>query len=673
MADELEALYHNYTSRTSTTEEEGRDSYYRSSRSTSGSKEATSFLKSGSIDLTSSQESTSSDLFQRTPTREHCLETSQTSQTSQVSVQTLTIHGSETVPNYINVELKTRKAESSGSEIDEDLLLPPGERGKIEADVGVAREPSPPPPVINATIPTHFDDIIHFDPPTPFDDDDTLDYDNTVTEQDNYSSSSSLSSATADKDDKERTTSYPNYANLEFAQVHNLLPQVPKPMAPSEEEATSPKGPKKPMPIQRKTKSMAASAQCVAPQQTGEGEEVKKSVLGSPVRTPLVKKPAPPVKPPNLLNQEGDSSTNLPKFKRTLTPNSSASSSSISKSTSPLPALSKFLTSSTEGKTKDNSQVSTGSSVPPASSSKPRSQTNVERLFSTTPSSPGDKKQPILPPPTRYRSKSRSPSPVITPVNTQPSSKPFMEKSNEEELSILALATLPQSSFSPTVHKPALKAQKSEPAVVRNRPLTSTPPALTKVNKPAFTSYGSKFPRTLLGGASTAGNSNSSSSSSSNSEMDELMKKLTLRRKRIDEQLAVTKSGGTSSSYTTTKTSSPVPRPSPPSLSPQTSHRASVPLSHKSSTTISSSSLRSGGEISSERNSTISTSSSSEVVVTYRKLDESPSLTSLSSNGTTYSLDGGGSSGVLLRKPDDTIETNLAKYGIIEEGGSYVI
>ena len=89
---------------------------------------------------------------------------------------------------------------------------------------------------------------------------------------------------------------------------------------------------------------------------------------------------------------------------------------------------------------------------------------------------------------------------------------------------------------------------------------------------------------------------------------------------------------------------------------------------------MSNSSVRSG-DTSSERNSTISTSSS-EVVVAYRKLDESPSMTSLSSNGTSHSMDGGGSGGALLRKPEDSSEMkemNLAKYGIIEEGGSYII
>ena len=660
LADELEALYQNYSARISTSPEEDRSSFNRSSRSTSGSKGTTSFLKSGSIDLTSSQESTSSEPFHRTPTRDHVLESSQTSQTSQTSIRTLTIPGSGSVPNYINIELKPRNAESSGSEIDEDLLLPPRERSKADPTAGLFRNSSPPPDI---DIPVAVPEV----PPTPFDD--VVDDGNsTLTEQDvqnnNYPSPSAIfedDNNDTEEDDEEKSSSFPNYANLEFAQVHNLLQQLTKPAPPSDEDPSHSKGPKKPMPIQRKTKSTISTSQ---PSQPAAGEETSKEVLGgSPVRNPVQKKPTLPVKPPNLLNQDSDSSLNQPKFQRTLTPTSTASNKSVS----PLPALSKFLTSSNEGRTLDDGVVSTSVSTPP-SFSKPRSHTTVEQLFTSS----GEKKQPILPPATRYRSKSRSPSPVETPINTQPPSQIFKQKSIDDEKSKVSSVFPPSSTTAAvTVKKPALKPQVSEPTVVKNRAQVATPPPVSRTSKPTFTSYGGKFPRsTTVGGISTAVN-NHTSLSGSNSDADELMKKLTLRRQRIDEQMAVTvKSSG--SSYTTTKTSSPVPRPSPPSVSPVTSHRVSAPLSHKSNVTVSNSSVRSG-EISSERNSTISTSSSSEVVVTYRKLDESPSMTSLSSNGTSYSLEGGGNSGVYLRKPEDPIETNLAKYGIIEEGGSYVI
>ena len=707
-----------------------------------GSKKSASFLKSGSIDLTSSQESTSSELFQRTPTKDNFLEASQS---SQASVQTLTTPSLTGMATYINIELKQKRtAESSGSEIDEDILKPPSERGR-EREVSpvvaaTVRDPSPSPPPqlppqssysneVMGTAATD-EDLM----PTPFDDP-LPDLDTTLTFTDEifsiYDQTTAVGSTVTTENDTQEEVhdvedktallpppsaaapAYHNYANLEFIQVNNLLSQTSKQV--SEDESTSPKGPKKPMPIQRKTKGST-------PQSGGSEEGSGKATTNqeSPVRNPLPKKPAPPVKPSYLMNQDSDSlPVNSPKVQaqqqQTSTPSSSsslaaASLSGVSKPHPPIPALSKFLASATaaggggrgEERARDDSVVSTGStssgSLPPASM-KPRSHTTME-LHSATSSTGGggggEKKQPILPPATRYRSKSRSPSPVVSPSETTPQNrspqqqqpltqqttakeKKFDEDSTTKESNKIVLAPAPALA-----KKPVLKPMVSEPGIgIKNRPVVTTAmtvPALNRANKPTHTSYGSKFPRPLGGGVGDR--ANHTPSSNSNNEQDELMKKLTLRRLKIDEQLgAVNKSSNaapSSTPTTVTKSNSPVfQKYSPPSTSPQTPHRVSAPLGLKSAATVSNSSMRSG-ETSSERNSTISTSSS-EVIVAYRKLDESPSMTSLSSNGTSHSMDGSGSGGPLLRKPDEGIygnetkEMNLAKYGIIEEGGSYVI
>ena len=720
LADELEALYHNYVARTSTTGTDSRNSFYRSRSTSGGSKKSASFLKSGSIDLTSSQESTSSEPFQRTPMKDNFLEASQTSQTS---VQTLTMPGSTGMATYINVELKQKRTESSGSEIDEDILKPPSERARERSPPVAVREPSPsPPPQLPPQSPNTemgaaaTEDLM----PTPFDDPlPDLDTTLTFTEHeifrmyDHPSQTAALeSAATIENDTQEEhdiekalpaAPAYHNYANLEFIQVNNLLSQPPKQA--SEDESSSPKGPKKPMPIQRKTKGTTP--------QSGSEEASKSTNQESPVRNPVPKKPAPPVKPSYLMNQDSESPMNLPKVQQqqqqqTSTPSSSLSASSVSKPHPIIPAVSKFLASAAtagggggggggrgEERARDDSVVSTGSSsssLPPAST-KPRSHTTAE-LHSTaiTSTSSGEKKQPILPPATRYRSKSRSPSPVVSPGEITPQnqqrqqqqSQPTAaqvspkEKKPDEESSKdgnkIVLAPVPALA-----KKPVLKPQVSEPVIgSKNRPVVSTvAPVLNRANKPTYTSYGSKFPRPIGGGVGER--ANHTPSSNSNSEQDELMKKLTLRRLKIDEQLgAVQTKSSNATPNTVTKSNSPVvQKHSPPSLSPQTPHRISAPLGLKSAATVSNSSIRSG-DTSSERNSTISTSSS-EVIVAYRKLDESPSMTSLSSNGTSHSMDGGGSGGPLLRKPDEssygnkTNETNLANYGIIEEGGSYVI
>ena len=722
LADELEALCHNYTARTFTTGIDSRNSFYRSRSTSGGSKKSASFLKSGSIDLTSSQESTSSEPFQRTPTKDNFLEASQSSETS---VQTLTTPGSAGMATYINVELKQKRGESSGSEIDEDILKPPSERVReISPTVAAAvKEPSPSPPpqlppqsssteMVGAAA---TEDLM----PTPFDDPlPDLDTTLTFTEHEIFGmydqATAFVSAATAENDTQEEddteksflsvAPSHHNYANLEFIQVNNLLSQASKQA--SEDESGSPKGPKKPMPIQRKTRGTVSQS---GSEEASKGANTNQE---SPVRNPVLKKPAPPVKPSYLMNQDSESSLNLPKLQQqqSSTPSSSTSVSSSSKPHPTIPALSKFLASAAtagggggggrgEERARDDSVVSTGStgsgSVPLAST-KPRSHTTVE-LHSTAVASPaggggGEKKQPILPPAARYRSKSRSPSPTVSPTETtSPQNQqqlkhklqtqstvaqvpPKEKKSDEEGTTATKESNKMVLSPAPALaKKPLLKPQVSEPGIgTRNRPIyvvTATAPALNKANRPAY----AKFPRPVGGGGGER--ANHTPSSNSNNEQDELMKKLTLRRLKIDEQLGtVTKPSNAAPSSSVTKPSNPViQKQSSPSVSPQMTHRVSAPLGLKSAT-VSNSSIRST-DTSSERNSTISTSSS-EVIVAYRKLDESPSMTSLSSNGTSHSMDGGGSGGPLLRKPDENNygnETNLAKYGIIEEGGSYVI
>ena len=549
------------------------------------------------------------------------------------------------------MELKQRKPESSGSEIDEDILKPPGERGK-DKPVLAPSSASASASVEDPTPSTQVDTTVQVNPPTPSET--THDGDRTLTEQDVhvYDYPSPPSPTTAEHDRAERSPSFPNYANLEFAQINNLLSQASKPSIPGEEENVSPKSPKKPMPLQRKNKT--------APAQSG-AEEVSKP-LESPVRNPIPKKPAPPAKPPKLLNQEPDSPLDVPKIQHTSTP--SSSTRGTSKPLATLPALSKFLAAN-EGRARDDSQVNTGPSAP-LPSTKPRSHTTVEQSSIATPTLSGDKKQPILPPAMRYRSKSRSPSPGATPDSSQVLQ--LSKAKSEDERNIIVLAPAPALG-----KKPILKTQISEPSLTKNRPLAPSAPTTNRANKPTTTSYGSKFPRLVGAGATGSGERNNLTSPTDGSERDELMKKLTLRRKRIDEQLASTKAS--TDAVTVAKTSSPAQKPSPPSQSPKAPHRISTTLSHKSQTAVGNSSVCS----SSERNSTVSTSSS-EVVVAYRRLDESPSMTSLSSNGTSHSMEvgggGGSGSGVLLRKSEDggeNKETNLTKYGIIEEGGSYVI
>ena len=687
--------------------ESGENGFYRRSRSTSaGSKHSASFMKSGSIDLTSSQESTSSELFQRSASKDF-LEASLTSQTS---VQTLTTPGSAGMATYINVEFMQKRAESSGSEIDEDILKPPGERARDTSTSAVmdpVEDPSPSPPPALPLQSSNMETAAALDSqdfaPTPFDDPlPDLDATLTFTEHEIFSMydypsqmTDLGSTAVAEEDMKEEddmeagevtptSPAYHNYANMEFFQVNNLLSQSKQAAVHGEEEGSSSKGPKKPMPIQRKTKSTAS--------QFGLEEVSKSTTRDSPVRNLGLKKPAPPVKPSYLINQDSESPLSSPKIQQQQGSTPPSSAANLSKPHPTIPALSKFLTSAAtttayvgsggggrgEERASDDSVVGTDPSaaatVPPAST-KPRSHTTIEH--STVAS-----KQPILPPATRYRSKSRSPSPVVSPDTTpkhQPQTQlppaPTKEKKEEsKEGNKIVLTSVPL-----LVKKPALKPQVSEPVLGnRTRPVVATASStLNRPNKPIYTSYGGKFSRNMGGGVGNR--ANHAPSSNTSSDQDELMKKLTLRRLKIDEQLgAVTKSPNAppfkSNSPTFQKHSSP-------SISPQTPHRISAPLGHKSALNVSSSSTRSGGaDTPSERNSTISTSSS-EVIVSYRNLDESSSTTSLSSNGTSsHSMDGGvGGNGMFLRKPEDggygndTKETNLAKYGIIEEGGSYVI
>ena len=114
--------------------------------------------------------------------------------------------------------------------------------------------------------------------------------------------------------------------------------------------------------------------------------------------------------------------------------------------------------------------------------------------------------------------------------------------------------------------------------------------------------------------------------STSSGGREELMRKLSLRRQKLEQQIQVTV------------------------------NKADSPTSQSTVTTV--------AERTSEYSHDSSSSTQSELVLTYRRTDESPS-------GSTGNADGS----VVLRKPDSDKEGNLAKYGIIEDvnGGSFVI
>ena len=108
---------------------------------------------------------------------------------------------------------------------------------------------------------------------------------------------------------------------------------------------------------------------------------------------------------------------------------------------------------------------------------------------------------------------------------------------------------------------------------------------------------------------------------------EELMRKLSIRRQKLEQQIQVTM------------------------------NKADSPTSQSTITAA-------AAERTSEHSHDSSSSTQSELVLAYRRTDESPS-------SSTGNVDGS----VVLRKPDSEKEGNLAKYGIIEDvnGGSFVI
>lgn len=108
---------------------------------------------------------------------------------------------------------------------------------------------------------------------------------------------------------------------------------------------------------------------------------------------------------------------------------------------------------------------------------------------------------------------------------------------------------------------------------------------------------------------------------------EELMRKLSIRRQKLEQQIQVT------------------------------INKADLPTSQSTITAA-------AAERTSEHSHDSSSSTQSELVLAYRRTDESPS-------SSTGNVD----ESVVLRKPDSEKEGNLAKYGIIEDvnGGSFVI
>lgn len=406
------------------------------------------------------------------------------------------------------------------------------------------------------------------------------------------------------------------YANWDVAQVNSVAAKA---------NATSPKKtnvPKKPMPIQRKktpVEDQPSEPEFKPSTATTASSTVSAtpSVASSGVKN-VPKKPLPPQKPRKLV-----AATPM------LSPSQTAQkskpySSSISGGDRVNITEDSAQQKSSERKisigrmaSPDRGPLSSKSTPYLPDATKPRSHTTSELGSSSL----LDKKQPILPPASKVRSKSPSPTSAVATASDDSalsSSKP-LAKPEELNRSKPFTSSSSQNSNSP---KPP-KLQK----------MTEVSPASGATKVTAATVLGGGAGKTTVIKKPVA--PSNSQSGSGGSKENELMRKLSLRRQRIEQQTAL--------------------------LKPTTS-------------------VSKIAEVSSERNSTISTSSShSEVVVAYRRIEESSSLTSLSSNSTGMNLQSdSGSSLVELRKQPTSPEKeggNLAKYGIIEDvdGGSYVI
>ena len=434
-----------------------------------------------------------------------------------------------------------------------------------------------------------------------------------------------------DKPNGEEEEQHHPYANWDVAQANSIATRVNASPVPSPVKKTS-NVPKKPMPIQRKRTPV---------EDVPDPDSKPLSTTVSATVKNLPKKPLPPQKPRKLIASPGSTTQSSPKHKGLASSTSlpsvssekvNAGEESVQKSSESSKALKGDgpMTGPVKGLLSSKSVVNLGASL---GETKPRSHTTVEQLASP------DKKQPMLPPASRLRSKSPSPSNPNTSQST-PTDDPTP-----------TAAQLSSKVSSKTANEPVRMRAYTSSSVVNPSSSTPKPPQLQKMSSVADATPVSNVSKAVASAVSAVGVSRliagkkstpiisdqASSGGQKEKGKDELMRKLSLRRQRIEQQTTLIKPNA---------------------------------------------SVGKIAEAGSERNSTISTSSShSEVVVAYRRIEGSSSMTSLSSNstGVTGHSDGGSSNSVLeLRKQQTSPEKdggNLAKYGIIEDvdGGSYVI
>lgn len=203
--------------------------------------------------------------------------------------------------------------------------------------------------------------------------------------------------------------------------------------------------------------------------------------------------------------------------------------------------------------------------------------------------------------------------PLLPPVKGTTVSTLFTSKSPKEQISDTPLSPLQE-----------VESDTSQLEASSEHSPTDKTKLLAKGPRPsAATTATSSSPSTSRDGHAPKSAGEKSTSSGGR---EELMRKLSIRRQKLEQQIQVTV------------------------------NKADSPPSQSAITTV--------AERTSEYSHDSSSSTQSELVLTYRRTDESPS-------GSTGNADGS----VVLRKPDSDKEGNLAKYGIIEDvnGGSFVI
>ena len=403
------------------------------------------------------------------------------------------------------------------------------------------------------------------------------------------------------------------YENWQFVQLNELQkpthgPLSPPPASPKKKSAEVFK---KPMPIQRKLSPTSAAARSLA----------------SPTRKP----PPPPSKAASKPSVKPEPTERQQQSEDVLSPEDSSpptvySPVTVTLSTGKLRPLSDFPTAV--------SKLAKATSLDnfPRSKKRPGDDHDHEReddstsrrLPETKPRSyttanVADKKLPMFPP----SSKSNQGSNKLSPLQSSkpPDQQTIPEVSEETASTTTEPAVQLRLNSKPSVSKlESVDPPKFAKSTATTAGTKSTAAQATVANKSSkdsrFPSESSKPPKTQSRSISVKHSGSSGASGGINES--ELMRKLSLRRQKIDQQIAQNKPDSTS--------------------------------------TIVGTPLCVVAESPSERTSTAS--SQSELVVSYSPKD-SPS-------------DGTDSSAAVLRKPE---EGNLAKFGIIEdtEGGSYVI